>query len=108
MRPVATAVTSPKPCGFATCITVESLQLDNLIGMKLDIEGGELACLAGALQTLERSQCPPIAIEIWLHKMTDFLASATWQQLVTMGYTMTSIVGNPTDFMLEVKVNISN
>jgi hypothetical protein len=45
-------------------ITLDSLNLDNIGFIKIDVENNELQVLQGAIQTLERSNYPKILFEM--------------------------------------------
>lgn len=45
-------------------ITLDSLKINNISVMKIDVEGHELNALKGAIKTIQRSR-PVIVIEIW-------------------------------------------
>lgn len=46
-------------------ITIDSLDLSNVVFIKIDVEGMELNVLKGALETIKRCNYPPIIFEAW-------------------------------------------
>ena len=46
-------------------VTVDSLGLTDVVALKIDVEGLELAVLKGAEATLKQSKYPPIIFEAW-------------------------------------------
>ena len=50
---------------YVECRTLDSFHLTNVGFMKLDVEGMEEDVLRGSLQTLQRSDYPPILLEAW-------------------------------------------
>jgi FkbM family methyltransferase len=49
-------------------VKLDSMELDNIKLIKIDVEGLELAVLTGAKDTLERNGFPPILFEAWANK----------------------------------------
>lgn len=53
------------PGDEAVVRTLDEFLIDNISFIKLDVEGGELNVIKGALKTLERSGWPPFIFESW-------------------------------------------
>lgn len=56
--------------------TLDSLELDNIGFMKMDVENNELQVLQGARETLKRCQFPPFIFELndaSKHELTDYI-----------------------------------
>ena len=72
-------------------ITIDSLGLDNVCMIKIDVEGLEINVLRGAKETIERCGYPPIIFESWtqydwwLDKQQEL-----FDYIEGMGYEMTS------------------
>lgn len=47
---------------------LDSIALENIRLIKIDVEGMELSVLKGAVETLSRNKYPPILFEAWSHK----------------------------------------
>jgi len=68
-------------------ITIDSLRLDNLDFLKVDVEGHELHVLKGAKETIIRCR-PIILLELWPenHREVESFLSEVGYQLVDMGF----------------------
>ena len=99
-------------------ITIDSLQLDKLDFIKLDVEGYEINVIEGALNTIKKCK-PVITMEIWENfhgKYSLEYAQTKFKTLINIGYTIHHIKGPdflflpssiPTNDMLIKNVNYS-
>jgi FkbM family methyltransferase len=99
-------------------ITIDSLQLDKLDFIKLDVEGYEINVIEGALDTIKKCN-PIITMEVWENfngKYSLQHAKNTFKILLDNGYTIHHIQGpdflflpssRPTNDMLIKNVNNS-
>lgn len=74
-------------------MTLDSLQLDNIGLIKIDVEGHEAEVLRGAVQTLERNGWPPVIYEGWTYTWYLEQNAATEAFLVSLGYTVRKLKG---------------
>ncbi len=83
--------------GTIPVITIDSLKLEELDFMKIDIEGGQLDLLLGAKQTLDKLH-PTIWIELLEYDGSscydrEIEITAPLKTLNELGYTMTEQIG---------------
>jgi FkbM family methyltransferase len=68
-------------------VTLNSLDLESVSLIKIDVEGSELAVIAGAVDTIDRLR-PPILIELnpWSARAANTSTDSIVEQLVSLGY----------------------
>jgi FkbM family methyltransferase len=76
-------------------VTIDSLELDDVRLIKLDVEGLEQQVLQGGVQTLERNHYPPILFESWTqYSWWAERQQALWSYLASMGYKIREVCYN--------------
>jgi FkbM family methyltransferase len=81
-------------------ITIDSLNLDKVHFIKIDVEGYEPLVIQGAIETIKKCK-PIIAIEVWKDHYGNVDIEFTknmFKNLIDIGYTVTQIHGP--DFLL--------
>ena len=74
-------------------VTLDSLNIDNIRLVKIDVEGFELQVLKGSLQTLKNSGYPPILFEAWDWKFHERRAELI-EFIESLGYNISSFGNN--------------
>jgi FkbM family methyltransferase len=70
--------------------TLDSFQLNNISCIKIDVEGYEKQVLEGSLETLRRSNYPPLFFESW-NGDQDTLGSELFSFIKSLGYKIQKI-----------------
>lgn len=90
--------------------TLDSLRLENIGLIKIDVEGFEKEVLEGAQDTLKRNNYPKILFESWRPEWRDpegieatRLRSELFGYVNRLGYTIVSIIDFPEMFFAEVR-----
>lgn len=76
-------------------ITIDSLNLNKLDFMKIDVEGYESLVIKGALETIKKCK-PVIIMEVWAnhHGSVDMdFTKKTFQELLDVGYSVANVSG---------------
>ena len=67
-------------------IDIDSMNLNNVVLMKIDVEGMELDVLKGAQKTIENSGYPVIIYESWKHNWRRNISSKADEYIKELGY----------------------
>ena len=92
-------------------IKLDTLNIDDIKLIKIDVEGLELAVLVGAKNTIERNGFPPILFEAWANKeWFQPRRQELFDYVESLGYEITNIgqdniAQHFSNKILEIKVN---
>ncbi len=67
---------------------LDNLEIDNIIFIKIDVEGMELDVLKGSISTLYKNNFPPILYEAWSHEWFAEKKRELENFLINMGYSI--------------------
>lgn len=102
-----TSVTAEPVAGHHSveAVTIDSLGLENIGFMKIDVEGHELACIRGASETIQRDR-PTLLVEICggndIQTAPPPIAAqirSTIEEIVALGYDATQV--SPHDYLFR-------
>lgn len=86
-------ITNIKKTELITVKTLDSMNLEDIGFIKMDVEGNELSVLKGALNTLKQSNYPKILFE------SNTYNSELFSFLTNLGYSMINITGYPNMYL---------
>ena len=92
-------------------IKLDTLDINDIKLIKIDVEGLELAVLVGAKNTIERNGFPPIFFEAWANKeWFEPRRQELFSYVESLGYEITNIgqdnvAQHSSNKILEIKVN---
>lgn len=78
---------------YINCVKLDLLKLNNIRLIKIDVEGHELEALAGAYETLQMNNFPPIIFEAWTWKFPEKRVQLM-SYLQDLGYEITNMGQN--------------
>jgi len=80
-------------------LSLDSLNLNNIGFIKIDVEGAELDVLKSMTQTIVRNNHPPILFECWCFPEYKETANKIFAFVNSLGYIIHPITGHPCDYI---------
>jgi hypothetical protein len=93
--------------------TLDSLEMNDIKLIKIDVEGLELAVLVGAKNTIERNGFPPILFEAWANKeWFEPRRQELFAYVESLGYEITNIgqdnvAQHSSNIILKINVEVN-